>query len=326
MSKPRFAELVLSVGFVAVLGIAAVAQGASPYPDRNIQLVVPFTPGASTDLIARFIAPALSDALGQPVIVEDRPGAGGIIGATYVAKANPDGYTLLTASSFVLHGPLLQTTPSFDPIKDFAPVAPTFQNPFLLVTSATLPVRNISELVGYAKANPGKLNAASLGGFSDVISAMFRKAAGIDIQIVPYRGGAEATMGVVRGDAQLAFNPYASMQAQIASGQVRMMAVTGLQRSPAIPDVPTFAESGIPDLDILNVVGILAPAGTPKPVVERLNHEIAKILQTSDGRSFVTTRGNDIVEDLSVEHYEVLLRQANDKYRRVIEEFGIEKH
>src|SRR5271169_4620317 len=121
MSKPRFAELVLSVGFVAVLGIAAVAQGASPYPDRNIQLVVPFTPGASTDLIARFIAPALSDALGQPVIVEDRPGAGGIIGATYVAKANPDGYTLLTASSFVLHGPLLQTTPSFDPIKDFAP-------------------------------------------------------------------------------------------------------------------------------------------------------------------------------------------------------------
>ena len=105
-----------------------------------------------------------------------------------------------------------------------------------------------------------------------------------------------------------------------------MMAVTGLQRSPAIPDVPTFAESGIPDLDILNVVGILGPAGTPKPVVERLNHEIAKILQTSDGRSFVTTRGNDIVEDLSVEHYEVLLRQANDKYRRVIEEFGIEKH
>ena len=106
-------------------------------------------------------------------------------------------------------------------------------------------------------------------------------------------------MGVVRGDSQLAFNPYASMQAQITSGQVRMMAVTGLQRSPAIPDVPTFAESGIPDLDILNVVGILAPAGTLKPVVERLNHEIAKILQTSDGRSFVTTRGNDIVEDLS---------------------------
>jgi tripartite-type tricarboxylate transporter receptor subunit TctC len=327
MSKLQLQKKCILVAiYTSIVQSTAIAQDVLAYPTRPIQLIVPFTAGASTDLIARFVAPKLSEALGQPVVVENRPGAGGIIGATYVVRAKPDGYTLLVASSFVIHGPLLQKVPSFDPAKDFTPIAPAFQYPFLLVTSATLPVENVAGLVNYGKANPGNLIAASLGGFSDVISAMFRKAAGLDLQIVPYRGAPEATMGVIRGDAQLVFNPYASMQPQINSGQVRMMAVTGPQRSATIPNVPTFGESGIPGLDILSVVGILGPPRMPQPVVARLNRELVKILKTDDGRTFITTRGNDIVDDASAEHFGLLLQQANEKFQYEIEEFGIEKH
>lgn len=302
---------------------AALAQEA--FPARPVQLLVPFPPGASTDLLARFLAPKLSAALGQPVVVENRGGAGGLIGAGVVAKAAPDGHTLLVASSTTMQSPLLQKNPAFDTVKDFAPVIAAFQHPFLMVSSATIPVHNIAELIQYAKANPGKLNAASLGGFSDVISMMFRHAAGLQLQIVPYRGGAEAMMGVVRGDAHIVFNPYSAMQPQIQGGQLRMMAVTSLQRSPTLPDVPTLAESGLKDFEIINVVGILAPAGTPQPIVQRLNREIAAIVSSPEGRKFITDRGNDTIPDYSPGHYAELLKAADTKYRRVIDEIGFVK-
>lgn len=312
--------MALTAGFSS----AATAQEAA-FPTRPVQLLVPFPPGASTDLLARFLAPKLSAALGQPVVVENRGGAGGLIGAGVVAKAAADGHTLLVASSTVMQSPLLQKNPSFDAVKDFVPVAAAFQHPFLMVSSATVPVHTIAELIQYAKANPGKLNAASLGGFSDVISMMFRHAAGLQLQIVPYRGGAEAMMGVVRGDAHIVFNPYSAMQPQIQSGQLRMMAVTSLQRSPILPDVPTMAEAGLKDFEIINVVGILAPSGTPQPVVQRLNREIAAIMTSSEGSQFVTARGNDTISDHSPDYYAKLLKAADEKYRRVIDEIGFVK-
>ncbi|MBN9050232.1 MAG: tripartite tricarboxylate transporter substrate binding protein [Rhizobiales bacterium] len=306
-------------------GTFSAAPAQETFPARPVQLLVPFPPGASTDLLARFLAPKLSAALGQPVVVENRGGAGGLIGAGVVAKAAPDGHTLLVASSTTMQSPLLQKNPAFDTVKDFAPVIAAFQHPFLMVSSATIPVHNIAELIQYAKANPGKLNAASLGGFSDVISMMFRHAAGLQLQIVPYRGGAEAMIGVVRGDAHIVFNPYSAMQPQIQSGQLRMMAVTSLQRSPTVPDVPTLAESGLKDFEIINVVGILAPAGTPQPIVQRLNREIAAIVSSPEGRKFITDRGNDTIPDYSPDHYAKLLKAADTKYRRVIDEIGFVK-
>lgn len=312
--------LTLLVGVLS----AALAQDAA-YPTRPVQLLVPFPPGASTDLLARFLASKLGAALGQPVVVENRGGAGGLIGAGVVAKAAPDGHTLLVASSTTMQSPLLQKNPAFDTVKDFAPVIAAFQHPFLMVSSATIPVSNIAELVQYAKANPGKLNAASLGGFSDVISMMFRHAAGLQLQIVPYRGGAEAMMGVVRGDAHIVFNPYSAMQPQIQSGQLRMMAVTSLQRSPSLPDVPTLAESGLKGFEIINVVGILAPTGTPQPILHRLNREIAAIVSSPEGQKFIRDRGNDTIPDQSPGYYSKLLKEADAKYRRVIDEIGFAK-
>jgi tripartite-type tricarboxylate transporter receptor subunit TctC len=319
--KRSFFSLLLCV-VASAFCTPAISQS---YPSQSIQLVVPFPPGASTDLLARFIGPKLSEALGQPVVVENRSGAGGLIGAAYVAKSKPDGHTLLVASSTVLQSPLLQIKPAFDPVKDFAPIAAAFQHPFLMASTGNLPPRDLPELLSYAKSNPGVLNAASLGGFSDAISQMFKNAAGIDIQIVPYRGGSEAMIGVIRGDAHLVFNPYAAMRSQLQSGQLKAMAVSSLKRSPAIPDVPTFAESGMPGFEIINVVGLLAPAGTPDPILKRLNAEIARIITAPEGKEFILSSGNDTITDLSPAYYASLIRAADDKYRVVIDRIGIKK-
>ena len=184
----------------------------------------------------------------------------------------------------------------------------------------------MSELLRYAKNNPDALNAASLGGFSDVISLMFKQAAGIEIQIVPYRGGSEAMIGVIRGDAHLVFNPYSAMQPQIQSGQLKAMAVTSLERSQNLPNVPTFAESGMAGFEIINVVGILGPAGTPQAILTKLNAEISRIMSSSEGREFVLSRGNDIIDDFSPAYYASLLRDADNKYRAIIDRIGIKKH
>ena len=323
MNRLFAAFVAAAFGGLAFGHCTATAQ--SSFPSKTIQLIVPFPPGASTDLLARFLGPRLQDALGQTVVVENRAGAGGMIGAGVVAKAPPDGHMLLVASSTVMQGPLLQKKPPFETLTSFAPIAAAFQHPFLLAASATIPVHNIGELVRYARDNPGRLNAASLGGFSDVMSMMFRRAANADIQIVPYRGGAEAMIGVVRGDSHLVFNPYSAMEAQLSSGQLRPMAVTSLKRSAAAPDVPTLDESGMKDFEIINVVGVLAPAGTPEAVVSRLSDEIAKIMRSEEGRQFVLTRRNDLIPDYGPGFYSKQLADADKKFRKVIDDIGFQK-
>jgi tripartite-type tricarboxylate transporter receptor subunit TctC len=310
--------------FSLVAPVQAPAQDA-PYPTRPISLIVPFPPGASTDLIARYLAPKLKETLGQTVIVENRPGAAGTLGAAYVAKAAPDGHTLLVASSTVTKGPLLQKNPVFDPDLDLAPIGMTFHQPFVVAVSSTVPVRTIGELVAYAKANPGKLNMSTLGGFSDLMSEMFKRAAGLDMQIVPYRGAAEAIMGLVRGDAHVTLNAYLALEPQVVGGQIRVIAVTSLHRSAAMPDMPTLAESGFAGFDIINVIGLLAPAATPKPIIARLGEEIARIMTTPEGREFVKSRGNDTVDDFSAQYYAAYLRKDGEKFKKVIEDIGFPK-
>lgn len=314
----------LLVSIVAIAGFCTSAF-AETYPARPITMVVPFTAGAVTDIVARFLAQKLSDALGQPVIVENRAGAGGIVGAASVVRARPDGYTLLLASTSVVDGPLLQKDPAYDSTKDFTPIAAVLQTPFVLAVNYNGPAKSVAELEAYANANPKKLNMASLGGFADAPPLMFIKAAHLDVQIVHYPGVPEAVTGVMRDDAQMTMAPYASIQGQVESKQLRVLAVTADKRSPLIAEVPTFGEAGLPEVVLYNLVGVLAPANTPKPIVDRLNQEIAKIVHSETGRTFITSRGNDEVGDVSTERYAAMLKDVADKYERAIEEFGMQK-
>ena len=258
-------------------------------------------------------------------MVENRAGAGGLIGASVVAKSPADGHVLLVASSTVLQSPLLQKSPAFSATKDFAPVGAVFQHPFAVISSGKLTAKTLPEFIAYAKANPGQVNTGSLGGFSDVISAMFIRAAGIDAHIIPYRGASEAMVGVIRGDAHLMFTVYGAAQSQIATGEVRLLGVTSLKRSPPLPNVPTLVEGGLKDFEILNVVGVLAPAGTPAATIARLNNAVAKAMKSQAARDFVAGLGNEEIEDFSPGKYGALIAAADQKYRHVIEELGIPK-
>src|SRR6185436_16998670 len=216
-------------------------------------------------------------------------------------------------------------TPTYDSTRDFAPIAVAFSHPFVVLSGMSGPAANIKDMIAHAKANPGKLNFATLGGFADLMTEMIKKDAGIEMQIVPYRGAAEATVGVMRGDSHMTLNGYAAVQGQVAAGQLRVLAIASLQRSAVIPDVPTLAESGLPGFELTNVVGVLAPAGTPKPVLDRLNTEIARILNSRETREFITSRGNDAVEDHSPGYYAAIIKKENERFSRIIEQVGYQK-
>jgi tripartite-type tricarboxylate transporter receptor subunit TctC len=325
MTRRNAAAILFVLGLSIFIPEQALAQGATAFPSKPITLVVPFPPGASTDLLARYLAPKLKEALDQPVIVENRPGAAGTLGAAYVAKSAPDGHTLLVASSSVMQGHLLQKTPTYDSTRDFAPIAVAFSHPFVVLSGMSGPAANIKDMIAHAKANPGKLNFATLGGFADLMTEMIKHDAGIQMQIVPYRGAAEATIGVIRGDSHMTLNGYAAVQGQVAAGQLRVLAVAALQRNPAIPEVPTLAESGLPGFELTNVVGVLAPAGTPKPVLDKLNAEVGRVLKSHETREFITTRGNDAVEDHSPGYYAGIIKKENERFSRIIEQVGYQK-
>ncbi len=316
----------LLVAFAAMLFAlgAAFAQGTA-YPSKPIQLVVPFPPGASTDLAARFLGPKLQAALGQTVIIENRPGVGGALGSSYVAKAAPDGHTLLVASSSVIVSPLLQKTPAYDPTRDLAPIVITFHHPFVLVANKDLPMRNLAELIAYAKANPGKLNFATLGSINDQMSVMFNKAADIKVELVRYRGAAENLVGVIRGDSHLLFTGYSVIQGQVATGDIKVIGVASLRRSPLLPDMPTLAEQGLTGFEIINVIGIMAPVGTPQPILAKLNTEISRIMTSAEARQFLNTRGNEVPEDTTQQAYADYIKKDTEKVREIIETAGIEK-
>jgi tripartite-type tricarboxylate transporter receptor subunit TctC len=325
MPNTKVATILVSLGLVVSACQAAFAQNAA-YPSKPVQLIVPFPPGASTDLAARYLGPKLQEALGQTVIVENRPGAGGILGSTYVAKAAPDGHTLLVASSSVVVGPQLQKTPAYDPTRDLAPIGITFHHPFILVANKDLAPRTLPELIAYAKANPGKLNFATLGSINDLMSEMFKKAADVQIELVRYRGAAENLIGVLRGESHLLFTGYSVVQGQIATGDIRVVGVAALRRSPLMPDLPTLAELGLPGFEIINVIGVMAPAGTPQPILARLNSEIARIMTSPDAKQFLNVRGNETAEDTSREAYAAYIKKDTEKFRQIIEATNFPKN
>lgn len=309
---------------VVCVGAAHAATSDSAYPARPVRIIVPQTPGASTDLTARLIAQKLSPVLGQPIIVENRPGAGSIVGSEIVAKATPDGHTLLVvASSFVLN-PILQKNLPFDPQRDFAPITQLSSFPNLLVVHPAVPAKTVQELVALAKAKPGALNYGSAGTATGThLSAeLFKYMTGTDMVHVPYKGGGAAIPALLGGQVQLMFSTTVAALPHVRSGKLRAIAVTSLQRAPSAPDVPTIAESGVPGYDHSAWNGLFAPAKTPRAVVARLNSEVTKILHAPDIKAIFTKEGAEPVGNKSAE-FAAILKSETAKWTKLVKAAGI---
>jgi tripartite-type tricarboxylate transporter receptor subunit TctC len=264
----------------AALCAAAAAQ-AQPYPSKPIHLIVPFPPGGGNDTVARAIAQEVGPDLGQPLVVDNRPGAGGSVGAELAAKAPPDGYTLFLAGvgSHAVN-PNLHARLPYDPVSDFAPVTLLASAPSVLVVNPAVPARTISEFTAYARANPGKLNYASNGNGSaaQLAAAMYEHLAGVKMVHVPYKGIAPALTDLLSGEVQLMFGTIVALVPHIQAGKLRALAVTSRRRSALLPEVPTLAESGLPDYEAGSWYGIMAPAGTPRAIIERLHGAAVRAL------------------------------------------------
>ena len=281
-----------AVGFFFAL-VTALAH-AQTYPTKPIRLVVPFPPGGATDILARDVAQKLTEAWGQSVIVDNRPGAGGNIGSELVAKSAPDGYTLEmgTVGTHAINASLYAKMP-YDHVKDFTPVILVAGVPNVLVVNPAVPANSVAELVAYAKANPGKLNFASSGNGTSIhlSGELFKVMAGVQITHIPYKGSAQALQDLLAGQVQLMFDNLPPSLPQIKAGKLRALAVTSATRAPALPDVPTLAESGLPGFEASSWFGILAPAGTPAPIVAKLNAEVANWLATPEAKEKLLKQG-----------------------------------
>jgi tripartite-type tricarboxylate transporter receptor subunit TctC len=272
--------------FFAVLLLLLPLQALAQYPQRALKMMVPFPPAGATDVVGRIVALKLSERLGQSVVVENRPGAGGSIGSDLVAKAAPDGYTILMATSSTHSiGPVLQKLP-YDPLKDFAPITHVANVPNVLVVSPKLPVTSVKEFVAYAKAQPGKLNFASsgVGTIVHLNGELFKMLTGVDLVHVPYKGTALSIPDVANGNIAMLFDSLASVMPHVKAGSVRPLAVNAPQRSPLLPEIPTLAEAGLPAFDRYTWFGLFAPAGTPPDIVRRLQAEVAAALKSPDLR------------------------------------------
>ena len=284
--KTRHDWRYLMTGLLSVLlpGVSPVhAADADTYPARAVRLIIPFPPGGSNDVVGRVLATQLGERLGKPVVVDNRSGAGGVIGTEIAAKSEPDGYTLLFVSSaFAASASLYKL--SYDPIKSFTPVAAIAAGPNVLVVNNSLPVNSVKELIAFAKARPGELNIASagVGSFQHLGSELFISMADIKIVIVQYKGGGPAMMDTIAGNAQVMLGSLVQTLPQIRGGKLRALGVGGLKRSQTIPEVPTIAEAGVPGYEAINWWGIVAPAGTPRPIVTRLHREITAIQQSPE--------------------------------------------
>ena len=286
--------------FAAGLAAACVAFGltatavAQPYPTKPIRIVVPFPPGGATDLLARDVAPKLTEAWGQSVIVDNRPGAAGNIGSELVAKSAPDGYTLEmgTVGTHAINASLYAKMP-YDHVKDFVPIILVAGVPNVLVVNPAVPANSVAELIAYAKANPGKVNFASSGAGTSIhlSGELFKVMAGVQMTHIPYKGSAPALQDLLGGQVQLMFDNLPPSLPHIKAGKLRALAVTSATRAPALPDVPTLAESGLPGFEASSWFGLVAPAGTPPSIVAKIDGEVAKWLATPEAKEKLSKQG-----------------------------------
>jgi tripartite-type tricarboxylate transporter receptor subunit TctC len=304
----------------ALLTAGALAQG---YPAKPVKVVVPYPPGGPTDIVARVVSQKLAEQTGQQFLVENRAGAGGNIGAEAVARAPADGYTLLVATTAHAINPSLFKQLGYDLQKDFAPVSQLTGGPLVIVANPSLPAKNVQELIAAAKAQPGKLNYASSGnGQSTHLSAeLFSSMAGIKMNHVPYKDSAPALTDVIAGQADLMFDTMLSAMPQVKTGKLRALAVTSSARSPAAPDLPTVAESGLPGYEAIAWNGLLAPAGTPRDVIAKLNAEVKKALDTPEVKERFAAQGFGAAWS-PPEKYATFLQSELAKWAKVVKASG----
>ncbi|MBC7781138.1 MAG: tripartite tricarboxylate transporter substrate binding protein [Proteobacteria bacterium] len=308
-----------------VVQIAATPAFAQIWPSKPIRLIVPFTPGGNTDIQARLIGQHLAHEFGQPVLIENRGGAGGTVGVAAVAKAPPDGYTIVFASfGNILVGASLYPNLPYDPLKDFEPIILVSEPAGMLVVHVSLPVKTVRDLIALARARPDALayGSAGNGTWNHLFAEQFKSLTGTRIAHVPYKGAGPALTDLIGGHIQVMFAPFPSALPQLAQKRLRALAVTGAQRSAAAPDVPTVAESGLPGYQAASWFAILAPAGTPKPVISRLNTEINRALASPEMRRTLAAEGIEPTGG-TPEEAARSMREGAEKWGRLVRELGI---
>lgn len=308
--------------FGAVIFAEFEAAAADTYPSKPVKIVIPYTPGGGADILARTLAAALAPKIGQPVIVENRPGANTFTGTEYVAKSPPDGHTLLLVAASFSINPSFYKLP-YDSIHGFAPVALVALVPLLLVTNPAVPVNSVKDLIALAKAQPGKLTFASYGSGSPAHLAgeLFKSMVGVDMLHIPYKGSAPALADIVAGHVALSFSSMSPAVPLVKSGRLKAIAVSTAKRVSAMKEIPTIAESGVPGYEVLAWNGIAAPAGTPKDVVAKLNQAIAEIVATTEFRDKISAQGFE-PESSSSEEFSELIQRDMLKWAKVIKESG----
>ena len=314
----------MAAAIVALVAFVPAPADAQPFPARPAKLVVPFPPGGPLDVVGRGIAQKLSETWSQGVVVENKPGAGGNIGADFVAKAPPDGYTVVMAAlSTHAVNPNLYAQMPYDAKKDFAPITLVAITPNVLVVNPTLPVHSVKELIAYAKAHPGKLSfgSGSTGSAGHLAGELLKVDAGLDMVHIPYKGAAPATQALLAGDTQLMFDNLANAMVQVKAGKLRALAVTTSQRSKLAPDLPTMAEAGVPGFDISTWFGLMAPAGTPPEVIARWNADVTRILNTPEMRERLIAQGAEAAPDTPAEFTRFIADELA-RYARIVKASG----
>jgi tripartite-type tricarboxylate transporter receptor subunit TctC len=316
-------RVVLALSSILLLAPIALSQ-AQDYPTRTVRVIVPFSPGGPTDIYGRLLAQGLGEALNQAFVMENRPGAGTVVGTEVAAKADPDGYTLLLMSSTHTVNESLVREKSYQLMRDFVAVAPIISSDLVMVVPPSLPVNNLRDFIALAKAKPGTLNFASSGQGSNYHMAgeLLKAMTGIDMVHVAYRGSGGARTDILAGQVQMMFDSVPTMAPLVLAKQVKALATTGTERSPILPDVPTMAEAGVPGYEATLWIGLMAPAGTPKPIVERLNTEINKILVRPDVKEILAKQGA-VGMSMTPVQFDTFLRAQIAKWEKVVTSAGL---
>ena len=311
---------------IVVLALASMQPArAQSYPDKPIRIVIPFPAGGGPDLVARLIAPKLTEALGQPIVFDYRVGANGTIGNEFVARSAPDGYTLLMGAAGALTvAPHVYAKVQFDTFKDFEPIALVGTSPYIVALHPSVPASSVAELTAYAKANPGKLNYGSsgTGGLPHLAGELYERLAGVDLVHVPYKGIAPAITDLVGGQVQLLFGDVGLVLPHVKAGNLKAIAVTSKQRATPLPDVPTMIEAGVPGYQMGTWWGLLAPAGTPRPIIARLSAEVRKALSLPEIQNAFKARSLEY-ELTTPEQFAARIRDEYDTWGKIVKEANI---
>ncbi len=317
-------KMIATLLAAACAALAPLHAAAQKFPEKPIRFIVPFPPGGGNDILARVLAPKMGESLGQPVVIDNRAGAGGNIGTDLAAKSPPDGYTIVIASNQVTMNPALYAKLPFDIEKDFSAVALAASVPMVLAVHPSVPANNVRDLIALAKANPGKYNHSTPGAGTPqhIAFEVLNHAAGINITHVPYKGTGPAIADLIAGQVQAAFGTMASLDQHVKAGKLRALAVATPKRSQAMPNVPTVAESALPGFDVSLWYSILAPAGTPAPILARLSSEVSKALGAPDVRDRLVSQGFE-VSYLGPEQMNALMKRDIARWGKALREIGI---